>query len=228
MALFAQVGSSISSFLHHAIYAFPSSEDRNDSGNVTDSNPNPGLIDLLEPGESKAWMGGTGILSFAGSGYGPMLVLMVRMVFLRVLTFRASCLTVYITSFGDLGFHHNRYLTLRRASISSSKHKVGRKNEAAITDTVSLFLTSPDMPRYLRIPGLTALVRAWVLFSVILLQVAKLWPMDLSQDTIYGRALNRLGRSVGDMQMQQVCWQVFLSVCMGLICSGLANGLDRG
>lgn len=29
------------------------------------------------------------------------------------------------------------------------------------------------------------------------------------------------------MQMKTVCWQVFVSVCAGLVCSGLANGLDR-
>lgn len=96
-----------------------------------------------------------------------------------------------------------------------------------MTDAVSRLLTSPDMPRYLRIPGLLALTRAWVLFSILTLQVANVWPNGLSQDKLHGRIINEIGRWVGDMQMEKVCWQVFLSVCTGLICSGLANGLDR-
>lgn len=29
------------------------------------------------------------------------------------------------------------------------------------------------------------------------------------------------------MEMETVCWQVFLSVCAGLVSSGLADGLDQ-
>ena len=93
--------------------------------------------------------------------------------------------------------------------------------------TVGRLLTSPDMPRYLRLPGLIALVRAWLLFTILTVQVANLWPTNQPKDKLYGRILNRAGRWVGEMQMEKVCWQVFLSVCAGLICSGLANGLDR-
>ncbi len=95
---------------------------------------------------------------------------------------------------------------------------------------VAEILTSPAMPNYLRLPGIFSLCRAWVLFSILTLQVANLWPINsprlLSSTT--GRFVNRVGEWAGDMEMEKVCWQVFLSVCAGLVCSGLANGLDRG
>lgn len=96
--------------------------------------------------------------------------------------------------------------------------------------TVRELLTSPEMPRYIRLPGLFSLIRAWVLFTILTLQVANLWPVDSTwlHDKSYGRVINRVGHWAGEMQMEKVCWQVFLSVCTGLICSGLANGLDRG
>jgi len=97
---------------------------------------------------------------------------------------------------------------------------------------VADILTSPDTPKYLRLPGLVCLVRAWLLFSVVILQVANLWPTDDGSpwlhNTIHGRLFNRFGHWAGGMEMGQACWQVFLSVCAGLVCGGLANGLDRG
>lgn len=92
------------------------------------------------------------------------------------------------------------------------------------------FLTSPKMSKYLRIPGIIALTRAWILFTVLTLQVLNWWP--LKQSWALGgpasKLLLRLGNIIGGMKMEKVCWQVFLSVCVGLICSGLASGLDRG
>lgn len=86
------------------------------------------------------------------------------------------------------------------------------------------------MPKYLRLPGLFCLLRAWVLFSILTLQVAKLWPVESPRLTasMAGRFVLSIGRWAGSMEMEQACWQVFLSVCAGLVCSGLANGLDRG
>jgi hypothetical protein len=99
-----------------------------------------------------------------------------------------------------------------------------------LTIEVSRALVSPSTPRYVRLPGLVALVRAWLCFSVLTLQVANLWPVDspFLLSTAFGRVVNRFGQWAGGMQMDKVCWQVFLSVCLGLICSGFANGLDRG
>ena len=62
-----------------------------------------------------------------------------------------------------------------------------------------------------------------MLFTILTLQVADLWPAEPKG----GRLLTRIGEWVGKMEMSQVCWQVFLSVCAGLVCSGLASGLDR-
>lgn len=90
-------------------------------------------------------------------------------------------------------------------------------------------LTSHEAPRYIRIPGVICLVRAWLLFTILTLQVANLWPNEASRigGSILGRVLVKFGHWAGDMSMSKVCWQVFLSVCIGLVCSALANGLDR-
>jgi hypothetical protein len=95
---------------------------------------------------------------------------------------------------------------------------------------VSGALVSPSAPNYLRLPGLFLLTRAWILFTILTIQVARLWPIDspFLLNSILGRAINSFGKWAGNMQMETVCWQVFLSVCAGLVCSALANGLDRG
>ena len=84
-----RVGNRVSQALHQLVFSFP-------SPNITDQTlsapaPSPGsskadhgvhamtgnaMID--EPGETRALAGGVGPLSFAGSGYGVTLVLMVR------------------------------------------------------------------------------------------------------------------------------------------------------
>ena len=86
------------------------------------------------------------------------------------------------------------------------------------------------MPNYLRIPGIICLFRAWALFTILTLQVADLWPVDPPRllSNPLGKVVRLFGELAGDMAMDKVCWQVFLSVCAGLVCSGLANGLDRG
>jgi hypothetical protein len=89
-------------------------------------------------------------------------------------------------------------------------------------------LTSAEAPRLIRLPGIIALSRALVLFSVIVLQVANLWPTTFS-GPFRGpveRAFRSLGDWAGGMEMEMVCWRVFLSVCAGLASSGLAEGLE--
>lgn len=43
---------------------------------------------------------------------------------------------------------------------------------------------------------------------------------------MWRKAANRLGNWADEMEMNDICWQVFVSVCVGLLCSGIANGLD--
>lgn len=43
---------------------------------------------------------------------------------------------------------------------------------------------------------------------------------------MWRKATSRLGNWAGEMEMNDICWQVFVSVCIGLLCSGIANGLD--
>jgi hypothetical protein len=89
-------------------------------------------------------------------------------------------------------------------------------------------MTSPAAPRYLRVPGIICLGRAWLLFSILTLQTAQIWPAPGTLETSrWAALLGPASRWVGGMPMKSVCWQVFVSVCVGLLCSGLANGLDR-
>lgn len=90
MPLLARVGNQFSQLLHHLIYSFPSPDngtllewdDDNPTGaaNSTDGNTTMRIARYLaEPGEDKAFAQGVGPLSFFGSGYGVMLVLIVRL-----------------------------------------------------------------------------------------------------------------------------------------------------
>jgi hypothetical protein len=192
------------------------------------------LSDFIEePGEPKAIAGGIGPLSFAGSGYGIMLVLTVS-------SSARSCAPADSKAI-LLNRIHN---IVRRPRIpqrpldplNSSRYQRARARRESFyptvaDDLVTKFLINPDTPKYLRLPGLFCLVRAWLLFSVVILQVANLWPTDEGSpwlhNTLHGRLFNRCGQWAGGMEMGKACWQVFLSVCAGLVCGGLANGLDR-
>lgn len=92
MPLLAQLGNRISLLLHNIVFSFPSPNSTDSNGNVTSTSPATpatttksslpsgwdGLEDMLsEPGESRALAGGVGPLSFAGSGYGVTLVIVV-------------------------------------------------------------------------------------------------------------------------------------------------------
>ena len=81
----------------------------------------------------------------------------------------------------------------------------------------------------IRLPGIICLCRAIILFTVLILQVANLWPVNFPW-ILRGpieRSVRLFGDWAGGMEMETVCWQVFLSVCAGLVSSGLADGLDQ-
>lgn len=82
MSLLADIGERISLWLHEVIYSMPSPANHTESTGKTAMDGSSGggqqLHDLIqEPGEPKALAGGIGPLSFAGSGYGIMLVVTV-------------------------------------------------------------------------------------------------------------------------------------------------------
>lgn len=84
----ARLGTRVSQVLHHLIYSFPTPDnvtlfewDDEDvtGGNSTDGNTTMRIARYLaEPGEDKAFAQGVGPLSFFGSGYGVMLIFIVR------------------------------------------------------------------------------------------------------------------------------------------------------
>ncbi|EIW68248.1 hypothetical protein TREMEDRAFT_32301 [Tremella mesenterica DSM 1558] len=198
MALLATVGNHLSHLLHQFVFAFPTP-----TNSSTANAPVPLFAPKIDVG---AIAGGIGPLTFAGSGYGVMLVLM------GILLNR---------------IHH----IVRRPRLppQPQPHLVGNSPLVRARQKVVSFMTSPSAPFYLRLPGIMVLCRAWVLFTILTLQVANFWPVDspLLRNSSYGRFINRAGNWVGDMEMRKVSWEVFLSVCLGMICSGLANGLDR-
>lgn len=83
--ILARAGNHFSHLLHHIVYSFPSpnntysggTDDAQAGGDSSHSGLQAfeGMMD--EPGEPRALAGGIGPLSFVGSGYGVMLVLMV-------------------------------------------------------------------------------------------------------------------------------------------------------
>jgi hypothetical protein len=79
MPILSQLGQKLSQGLHAAVYSMPSPDDHYDHGiPSSEMGGKTTLSDLIEePGEPKALAGGIGPLSFAGSGYGIMLVLTV-------------------------------------------------------------------------------------------------------------------------------------------------------
>ncbi|ORX38441.1 hypothetical protein BD324DRAFT_645064 [Kockovaella imperatae] len=219
LPILGRVGNRISHALHQLVFSFPSpnsteqafSEAHETSSGTAGKSDHATAAQMMnsivdEPGETRALAGGIGPLSFAGSGYGVTLVLM------AILLNR---------------IHH----IVRRPRLPPQPlpHPPVRSLYHRLTTKISRALTSPSAPKYLRIPGIFCLVRAWILFSILLLQVANLWPVDSTvlHSVAVGRLLAKLGQWAGSMSMEKVCWQVFLSVCVGLVCSGFANGLDR-
>ncbi|CAK9780648.1 hypothetical protein CC85DRAFT_262417 [Cutaneotrichosporon oleaginosum] len=120
---------------------------------------------------------------------------------------------------------------------------------AALRRRVRTALTSPAAPAWLRIPGILVLLRAWALFTVVLMQTAHVWPrnagdaverldsyLGLSRHatayplrgglTYFAGVIDRLGGWGAGMPMPEVCWTVFVSVCFGLTMGALSTGLD--
>lgn len=84
MSVLSVIGQRVSLWLHEVIYSMPSPDNRTVNAFTgvasydDEGNGNNKLSDLIEePGEPKALAGGIGPLSFAGSGYGIMLVITV-------------------------------------------------------------------------------------------------------------------------------------------------------
>ncbi|ORY35703.1 hypothetical protein BCR39DRAFT_28811 [Naematelia encephala] len=221
MPLLASIGARFSQILHDLVFSFPSPADNATHPGVPSSgtgggNKHPGndgyatmsgLEGIInEPGEPRALAGGVGPLSFAGSGYGVMLVLM-ALLLNRI--------------------HH--IVRRPRPPVPPLPHPPTTRYYR-FRAALAQILTSPQMPKYLRLPGLICLIRAWALFTVLTLQVANLWPVAPPSflGPTLGKAVGWFGQWAGSMEMEKACWQVFLSVCAGLVCSGLANGLDRG
>ncbi|KAK4687990.1 hypothetical protein P7C73_g2137, partial [Tremellales sp. Uapishka_1] len=87
MPFFAAVGTRISQLLHSLVYSLPSpyNSTSNTTSDAKGYSTLSSLDDMgLEQGETKALAGGVGPLSFAGSGYGVMLVVMMAL-FLSVI-----------------------------------------------------------------------------------------------------------------------------------------------
>ncbi|OWZ51089.1 hypothetical protein C368_06248 [Cryptococcus neoformans 125.91] len=198
MPLLAHLGNRASLLLHRLVYAFPAASPPAPSPTpASDASPNFDPAPAPEP---------TPALSFMGSGYGVTLILM------GILLNR---------------IHH----TVRRPRQPPPDDHPRPQNPSyfyRLRASVSDFLTSPDAPRYIRLPGIVCLLRAWILFTVLLFQVIGLWPEFQHDGTtaMWRKATSRLGNWAGEMEMNDICWQVFVSVCVGLLCSGIANGLD--
>ncbi|KAL1413561.1 hypothetical protein Q8F55_001335 [Vanrija albida] len=222
----------LSRALHSLVFSFPSpsatasSSARNTTAaaapklpaNVTDAVNSTDPL-LSQPGEPRAWAGGVGPLSFAGSGYGVVLII------IAILLNR---------------IHH----IVQRPQHAPPAQRPAPGLRAALQIHFQHALTSPGIATAIRVPALLVLARAWALFTVLTMQVADVWPADVvarSAERIAGlprllmpaaaygaRAADRLGAWAGEKHMQSVCWTVFLCVCAALVCGALANGLDRG
>jgi hypothetical protein len=97
MPILATLGARVSNALHRVVFSFPSphnaSDDADAAPSVEEGRPYASMSALeqaiLEPGEPRALAGGIGPLSFAGSGYGIALVLMVCSAYLQTFVFKS-------------------------------------------------------------------------------------------------------------------------------------------
>ncbi|ODN84548.1 hypothetical protein L202_00478 [Cryptococcus amylolentus CBS 6039] len=205
MPLLARLGNRASLLLHHFVYSFPSRQPAHPhTDDATDGLPTIRASDYEDSGENEALQESMGPLSFAGSGYGITLILMMILLNrIHHIVRRPRQTPVIQPSQGG-----SRYQQLRRR--------------------VQIALTHPDTPLYIRVPGVIALLRSWFLFTIVLLQVGGYWPNveQPGKTAIWRSAVGGVGRWAGNMEMEVVCWQVFVGVCIGLVCSGIANGLD--
>ena len=72
----------------------------------------------------------------------------------------------------------------------------------------------------LRIPSLYYLYKCLLLFSIILLQSAKLYPNSSMQ------WVQTLGQWARAKDMADVCWSTFGAVCLALVIAALTRGLE--
>lgn len=231
--------SRISNIVHTLVYSLPSPNET--SVNITNSTVNGTLANATAiASEEKLKKEALVIpLAFAGGKYGAVLVIVVS----RAATIRPPVRAANPQAILLNRIHH--VVQRPRPPPPPLPHPpLGWYHD--MRRRVSRALTSPKTPSYLRIPGLLALSRAWLLFSVITLQVANLWPQNLVKRLeaahwsagpltplvapfahSLAHTTDLLGSWAGHQEMESVCWSVFLCVCIGLICEALANGLDR-
>ncbi len=86
-------------------------------------------------------------------------------------------------------------------------------------------LASPAAANALRLPGVVALCQAWLLLSVVLAQVTGWW--DVVPTFLDFALIHRLGHWADQMPMSDVCWNIYLSVCLCLASNNIARGLER-
>ncbi|WWC71506.1 uncharacterized protein I206_105464 [Kwoniella pini CBS 10737] len=202
MPMLTAMGSRLSHILHQLVFSLPSPNNGTDSLDSIGHDSSDQEALFVEPGEGKAFAGGIGPLSFVGSGYGILLVIM------AILLNR---------------IHH---IVRRPRPPPPPLPHPPRTGLGRLRQSASQALTHPTTPKYIRLPGVFALTRAWIMFTVVLLQVANIWP-KIDSNRTFARPINRIGNWVGEMEMEKVCWQIFVSVCTGLACGALSNGLDR-
>ncbi|BEJ14052.1 hypothetical protein CspHIS471_0312260 [Cutaneotrichosporon sp. HIS471] len=168
------------------------------------------------------------LISFAGSGYDVTLIIMV------------SAVAILLNRIHNIVNREQRPPPPPPASPGW---------RAAIRRRVRTALTSPKASAWLRVPGIIALLHAWALFTVVLMQTAHVWPrsatdaVDRLSDSLALRyhptawllvatldyvagVVDRLGQWGAGMTMPDVCWTVFVSVCFSLTMGALSTGLD--
>jgi hypothetical protein len=89
----------------------------------------------------------------------------------------------------------------------------------------STLLGTTSASSALRLPGILALVQAWALLTVVLLQVSGWWPVSEWMNGV--RIVNHLGEWADRMTMADVCWNIFMSVCLSIIGNNVARGLEQ-
>lgn len=78
----------------------------------------------------------------------------------------------------------------------------------------------PSTASSLRLPGVLALCRSWVLMTGLALQALGRTPDKASPP------IAMLLKWVSQWEKRDLCWQIFVGICVGLIFSAIANGLE--
>ncbi|KAI0089994.1 hypothetical protein BDY19DRAFT_941804 [Irpex rosettiformis] len=72
-----------------------------------------------------------------------------------------------------------------------------------------------------RIPSIYLLLKALLVWTVVILQVAQFYPSNSSYSWV-----NSIGNAVKQRSMDDICWFSFLSACAALFIGALTNGLE--